>query len=91
MPQSMQAQSQDTDLKAEGVLVRLLRETPVYRRIEAVSSLVKTTRLLSWQGIRERFPRDTPRGRAGRFLQLLYPDLPEAKRILARLPADWGD
>jgi hypothetical protein len=58
--------------------------------MEAVSSLTRTARGLSWRGIRERFPEDTPRESAGRFLLLLYPDLAGLERILESLPADWG-
>lgn len=87
----MKALSRDTDFQAEKVLIQLLREAPVYKHIKIVASLVKTTRRLSWQGIQERFPLETPRGHAGRFLSLLYPDLPRVDQILESLPADWGD
>jgi hypothetical protein len=87
----MKALSRDTDFQTEKILIRLLREAPVYKHIEIVSSLIKTTRRLSWQGIQERFPLETPRAHASRFLSLLYPDLPGADRILACLPPEWGD
>ncbi|MBE3110072.1 MAG: hypothetical protein IMZ57_12155 [Acidobacteria bacterium] len=87
----MKALSRDTHIQAEKILIRLLREAPVYKHIEIVSSLIKTARRLSWQGIQERFPLETPRAHASRFLSLLYPDLPRADRILACLPPEWGD
>jgi len=87
----MKALSRDTHIQAEEILIRLLREAPVYKHIEIVSSLIKTTRRLSWQGIQERFPLETPRARASRFLSLLYPDLPGADRIQKNMPSEWSD
>jgi len=74
--------SRDTNIAAEKVLIRLLREAPVYRRLEIASSLVKTTRRLSWQGLCKRLPGETPRTLAEQFLLLLYPSLPDADKIV---------
>lgn len=87
----MKALSRDTHIQAEKILIRLLREAPVYKHIEIVSSLVKTTRRLSWIGIQERFPLETPHSRARRFLSLLYPDLPRVDQIQKAMPLEWSD
>ncbi|MCX6568133.1 MAG: hypothetical protein NT147_03665 [Candidatus Aminicenantes bacterium] len=87
----MKALSRDTDIRAEEILIQLLREAPVYRHLEIVSSLIKTTRRLSWQGIQERFPLETPHGHASRFLSLLYPDLLRPDKIQKNMPLEWSD
>jgi hypothetical protein len=87
----MKTLSRDTDIRTEEILIQLLREAPVYKHIEIVSSLIKTTRRLSWQGIQERFPLETPRAHASRFLSLLYPDLPRPDQIQKNMPAEWSD
>ncbi|MDH4195911.1 MAG: hypothetical protein OEW05_00730 [Candidatus Aminicenantes bacterium] len=56
-----------------------------------VSSLVKTTRRLSWQGIQERFPLETQLRQAVRFLALLYPDVPQTDELHKSLEAAWSE
>jgi hypothetical protein len=83
----MKTLSPDTGPSAEKVLIQLLRQAPVYRRLEIVDSLVKTTRRLSWQAICERHPEETPQALTQRFLSLIYPDLTrseELEKILLR-------
>jgi hypothetical protein len=72
----MKPLSQDTNSKAEKVLIELLRQAPVYKHLEIVSSLIKTTWQLSWQGICLRYPKEKPEALARSFFLLLYPDLP---------------
>jgi hypothetical protein len=73
--------SSDTSAKAERVLIDLLRRAPFHKHLEIVSSLIKATRQLSWQGICERHPKETPQALARRFFFLLYPDFPGADRF----------
>lgn len=71
----MKALSRDTNSQAETVLIQMLRQAPVYRHLEIVSSLIKTTWQLSWQGICRRYPEEKPGVLARRFFSLLYPCL----------------
>ena len=83
----MKTISRDTDASAEKVLIQMLRQTPVYRRLEIVNSLVKTTRRLSWLAICERYAEETPPALTRLFVSLLYPDFPrseEFEKILLR-------
>jgi MoxR-like ATPase len=73
--------SSDTDASAENVLIQLFRQASVYRRLEIVDSLVKTTRRLSWQAICARHPEETPQALTRRFLSLLYPDFTRSKEL----------
>jgi len=77
----MKTISRDTDASAEKVLIQRLRQTPVYRRLEIVNSLVKTTRRLSWLAIRERYAEETLPALTRRFLSLLYPDLARSEEL----------
>lgn len=71
----------DTSAKAERLLIDMLRQAPVHRHLEIVSSLTKTTRQLSWQGICRRYPKEKPEVLARRFIMLHYPDLPRTERF----------
>jgi len=75
----MNTLSSDTHPEIERLHIELIRKAPIFRRLQMVASLVKTTRQLSWQGICERYPHDTEEARIERFLTLLYKD-----NILAR-------
>lgn len=77
----MRTLSRDTSVEAEKVLTRLLRQAPVYKHLEIVSSLIKTTWQLSWLGVCERHPKETRIARARRFFSLLYPDYPQPEKI----------
>ena len=46
----------DTDEEAERVLVRLLRDAPVWKHIAMVSELSRTCRLLVLADLRRRYP-----------------------------------
>ena len=80
----MNTLSSDTHPEIERLHIELIRKAPISKRLQMVTSLVKTTRQLSWQGICERYPHDTEEARIERFLTLLYKD-----NILARKVASF--
>ena len=77
----MKTLSPDTSARAEQFHIELIRKAPIYRRLQMVNSLVKTTRLLSWQGICNRYPKETEEEHIKRFISLLYKDETLAQRI----------
>jgi len=77
----MHTLSPDTHSKVEQLHIELLRKAPIFRRLQMVTSLVKTTRQLSWQGICERYPHDTEEARIERYLTLLYNDNVLARKV----------
>ena len=50
----------DTSPEAERVLIELMRQTPVWRRLEIVGEMNATVRLLILSGLRQRHPGATP-------------------------------
>jgi hypothetical protein len=64
----------DTDSKTEQFHIELIRKAPFYRRLQLVSSLIKTTRLLTWNAICERYPDETFEFCIERLIYLLYDD-----------------
>jgi hypothetical protein len=62
----MNTLSSDTHPEIERLHIELIRKSPISRRLQMVSSLVKTTRQLSWQGICKRYPHDTKEARIER-------------------------
>lgn len=77
----MNTLSSDTHPEIERLHIELIRKTSVSRRLQMVTSLVKTTRQLSRQGICERYPRDTEEARIERFFTLLYNDNVMARKV----------
>lgn len=77
----MKTLSSDTHPDVERFHIELLRKAPTSHKLQMVTSLVKTTRQLSYQAICERYPNDTPEERTQRFLILLYGDKLLAKRV----------
>ena len=77
----MKTLSPDTSTKAEQFHIELIRKAPIFRRLQMVNSLIKKTRLLSWQGICDRYPEERPEERIRRFISLLYRDDALARRI----------
>ena len=57
---SMNAGLSDTSPEAERVLIELMRQTPVWRRLEIVGEMNVTVRLLILSGLRQRHPDATP-------------------------------
>jgi len=78
----MRTLSPDTSYKAERVLIDLICKAPVFRRLQLVNSLIKTTRQLSWQGICERYSNESMEVRIKRFIFLLYKDESLAEKIV---------
>ena len=72
----------DTDPKVEELQIALIREAPVHKRLQAVSSLVRATRRLSWQGLCLRYPEEAEEARIERFFTLLYGDLDLARKAI---------
>ncbi len=79
----MRTLSIDTRVNAERFHIEQIRKTPVSKRLETVASLIRTTRRLSWRGIRERYPDETDEQSIQRFLLLLYGDQLPSERIAA--------
>lgn len=77
--------SSDTHPEVEQLHIELIRKAPIFRRLQMVASLVKTTRQLSWQGICERYPYDTEEAHIERFLTLLYKDTILARKVASLL------
>jgi hypothetical protein len=53
----MSALYSDTDAKMEALQVRLLREAPVWRKVEMLAQLNTSARMLALSGLRQRHPR----------------------------------
>ena len=77
----MNTLSSDTHPEIERLHIDLIRKIPVSRRLQMVTSLVKTTRQLSWHGICERYHNETLETRIERFLFLLYKDSIMAQKV----------
>ena len=72
--------SVDTQTKAERFHIEQIRKAPVSKKLQLVASLIRTTRRLSWRGIRERYPGETEEQSVRRFL-LLYGDETLSDRV----------
>ena len=77
----MKTLSSDTHRKAEQFQIGLIRKASIFRRLQMVVSLSKTTRQLSWQGICERYPDETLDAHIQRFVYLLYKDASLAQQV----------
>lgn len=82
---AMKTLSVDTQKEPERILIELIRKAPLSWRLLMVTSLVQTTRRLSWRGMCERYPDESPEDRLRRFIFLLYEDRILADRIMKRL------
>lgn len=72
----MRTLAEDTDPKAERVLIELFRKASPTRKIEMVLQANRTSRLLALAGLRERHPHDSPSRLRRRLADLwLGPDL----------------
>lgn len=81
----MKPLSRDTSPQAEAVQLDLIRKAPVYKRLQVIASLVKTTRWLSWEAIRNRYPNERLESRAERFVTLLYDSPSLARKVKSAL------
>ena len=78
----------DTSPEAERVLIELMRQTPVWRRLEIVGEMNATVRLLILSGLRQRHPGATPDELRRRMADILLgPEL--AARAYGPLPSEW--
>jgi hypothetical protein len=56
----MRTQSPDTSPEAERVLLELLRQAPVWRKLRMVEDTNRSVKDLLMTGLRHRFPHDPP-------------------------------
>jgi hypothetical protein len=56
----MRTQSPDTSPEAERVLLDLLRQAPVWRKLSMVEDTNRSVKDLLMAGLRHRFPQDSP-------------------------------
>jgi len=78
----MKTLSPDTHPHVERVHVEMIRKAPISLRLRMVTSLIQTTRQLSWTGICERYSQETLESRLRRFFLLLYGDKVLADRVI---------
>ena len=78
----------DTSPEAERVLIEMMRQAPVWRRLEIVGEMNATVRLLILSGLRQRHPGATPEELRRRMADILLgPEL--AARAYGPLPSEW--
>jgi len=78
----MKPLSFDTHPNVERLHIEMIRKAPLSLRLNMVTSLIQTTRQLSWRGICERYPQETLESRLRRFILLLYEDKSLAERVV---------
>jgi hypothetical protein len=78
----MRPQSPDTQPQLERIHVEMIRKAPFSLRLQMVTSLIQTTRQLSWRGICDRYSKETFESRLKRFIILLYKDEFLANRLV---------
>ena len=78
----MKPLSHDTQPEVERIHIEMIRKAPLSLRLQMVTSLIQTTRQLSWRGICERYPEETLESRLRRFCLLLYGDELLADRVV---------
>ena len=78
----MKPLSFDTHPQVERIHIEMIRKAPLSLRLGMVTSLIQTTRQLSWKGICERYPQETLESRLRRFILLLYEDKFLAERVV---------
>jgi hypothetical protein len=78
----MKLLSPDTQPQVERIHIEMIRKAPLSLRLKIVTSLIQTTRQLSWTGICERYPQETFESRLRRFILLLYGDEFLAERVV---------
>ena len=78
----MKPLSPDTQPQAERIHIEMIRKRPLSLRIQIVTSLIQTTRQLSWRAVCERYPQEKLESRLRRFILLLYGDEFLADRLV---------
>ncbi|HRQ42560.1 MAG TPA: hypothetical protein PLD25_31985 [Chloroflexota bacterium] len=74
----------DTHPETEKVLVQLLQQTPVWRKLEMMGELNRTARSLAFEGLREQYPAATEAELKRRLADLLLgPEL--ARQVYSSL------
>lgn len=71
--------------------LKMLQEVSFQQRLKMALDLTQTTRALSWQGLCERYPDESPRARVERFVFLLYKDRALSRNVAERYMADCGN
>jgi hypothetical protein len=79
----MKPLSPDTQPQVERIHIAMIRKAPLSLRLQIVTSLIQTTRQLSWRGICERYPHEKTESHLRRFILLLYGDEFLADQVLA--------
>jgi len=79
----MKPLSTDTQPQVERIHIEMIRKAPLSLRLQMVTSLIQTTRQLSWRGICERYSQETFESRLRRFILLLYGDEYLADRLVS--------
>lgn len=74
--------SSDTQPQVERIHIEMIRKAPLSFRLGMVTSLIQTTRQLSWSAICERYPQETSESQLRRFVFLLYGDKSLAERVV---------
>jgi hypothetical protein len=70
----MKTLSEDTDPKAEGIQIELIKKMSVYGRLQIAASLTKMTMKMTWDNLAERYPSENEESRLRRYILLLYED-----------------
>ena len=68
----MSALHSDTDARVEALQVRLLRQTPSWRKVEMLADLNASARILALSGLRRRHPQADEVELRRRLAALLY-------------------
>jgi hypothetical protein len=77
----MRTQSRDTSLEVERRLVQMVRQTPVWRRLQLADRLSHSLRDLVWCSLRQRHPQATP-GELRRLFAAIHLGPELARRVL---------
>ncbi|HZD57994.1 MAG TPA: hypothetical protein VE136_14785 [Anaerolineales bacterium] len=75
----MSALFSDTRPEAEAVLIHLLREAPSWRKMEMVAQMNEAVKTMMFNGLRERYPRDSSALLRRRMADLLQRALKESE------------
>jgi len=83
----MRTVAEDTDPKAERVLIELLRKAPPARKFEMIGSAIRSSRQLALCGLKMRFPNESL-PKLQRRLTGLWLGEELAEKAYGSLPAD---
>ena len=76
----------DTSPESERVLIELMRQAPVWRRLEIVAQMNEAVRLLILSGLRQRHPHATPEELRRRMADILLGPELATTRLRAAAP-----